>query len=346
MSHDNYFFTLRACYEPAFLLSIPLLAPTSGIDAGIQNAPSPCTPSRTLYTFRALLEISLLGGHVKKYTSSLLRWLSLAAVLLTLLTLGAGHPSAAHAQNPLPGSLCRADNTLSYGQGVRGTITGSDLFYVYCFAATQGDWVAFDLTTVEGNLQSAVTVLDPELTGQPGMVLTLEVEAGTENPIYFTVPHDGTYLLFISRTGAVHGETEGTFQVWIDLKGSTPSTNPTSAPVAPSATSTPLAATPQELILGDWTLMVQGLGLMYEFRSDGTFTQLLTMANVDCSGTYFINGNTLTLDFGLVVDMRPGGCMMGSDYATLSFNGDSQFTLTSPDGFAGQGLGLGTYQRN
>lgn len=107
-----------------------------------------------------------------------------------------------------------AQESLSYGQTVTGTITDETPEVYYTFQGTEGDQVAIEMRAIEPGLDSYLRLLTPDGTEYA----TDDDSAGNFNALLAPVflPVDGTYTIVATRCCGGQGSSVGTFELTID----------------------------------------------------------------------------------------------------------------------------------
>jgi hypothetical protein len=133
--------------------------------------------------------------------------LSLGVVLTAFLLFSPFGTTVVHAQ--VPDDICEQIDTLTYGQTATGTIDDDTVVHGYCFDGSEIRVRA----TVTGDLDAGMVLSDTQL--ENGYA---QSEPGATAPEFtFTLPEDGTYIVFIFRIGLDEGDTEGDFELALEL---------------------------------------------------------------------------------------------------------------------------------
>ncbi len=106
---------------------------------------------------------------------------------------------------------------LNYGDIVQARLTASENRQAYYFRARRGDVVSVQMTTLNGNLDPLLLLVDNE-----GRVLAMNDDSDSSlNAVISTVriPEDSFYFVIVTRYGHALGVTEGEFELQLKREG-------------------------------------------------------------------------------------------------------------------------------
>ncbi len=108
-----------------------------------------------------------------------------------------------------PRDVQPGQNTITYGESVRGAINATAPSYSFQFRGSAGDSIILTMSRAGGDLDSYLYLLDPA-----GITLAEDDNSGGVNGdarVAVTLPADGTYNILATRRGQDAGTTAGTF---------------------------------------------------------------------------------------------------------------------------------------
>ncbi len=97
---------------------------------------------------------------------------------------------------------------VAYGDTIENEISDEFPAFVLCFVGNEGDVVSITIEATRGDLEPVVLVLDGQFE---------ETIASTEDEIEFELPADGAYVILVSRVDFTDGDTEGEFELTLEL---------------------------------------------------------------------------------------------------------------------------------
>jgi hypothetical protein len=143
-------------------------------------------PTSNLYFVAAALPVNNPGGNFSITLSG-----------------GGGSVAAAPPRDVQPGQ-----SSISYGESVRGTVSGTATAFTFQFTGAQGDEITVSMTRAGGDLDSYLYLLDPG-----GVTLAEDDNSGgnSDARLTATLPGNGSYLILATRLGQESGTTAGNF---------------------------------------------------------------------------------------------------------------------------------------
>lgn len=159
--------------------------------------------------------------------SRLLVWLA----ILVLVISGA----AVQAQDT---DFCdqRGVEFIEYGDTVEGTIDDDAAAAVFCFEGEEGDVVIITMTATDGDLDTLVAIGTPTLDEIFAENDDIS-RSNSDSELEFELPDDGVYLIFATRVDLQDGDTEGDYELTLDVAGGP-------EPEEPSEPSQPVGVNP------------------------------------------------------------------------------------------------------
>ena len=198
------------------------------------------------------------------------------------------------------------------GETQTGSISNDQFVVGHCWFAEAGDVVQISATATSGDLDPRLLITDPTLATV--FAENDDIGLGNSNSqLEFTVPERGRYVAAVTRFQEAEGLTTGDFVLnivpvalaprtalgsfGVDLTplGSTIGTTTTTTTTTTTADLCNDSPTIAELAASTW-VPLDGSPGRYQFACDGTVTYI-GGASAD-NGTYTLDGETLTMDFG------------------------------------------------
>lgn len=107
---------------------------------------------------------------------------------------------------------------LTYGGRATGEITNDTPMQFYCFEGEEGDEVVINVGALDGDLDTYLMLTDTtlEITFAENDDIS---RRNTDSEIVFTLPEDGVYVIVVSRFQLADGDSEGSFDLTLELGG-------------------------------------------------------------------------------------------------------------------------------
>lgn len=111
-------------------------------------------------------------------------------------------------------------DVIKYDESIDGEIDNRDYSFFYCFVGTEGDEVVIDATATSGDLDTLLLLTD--LRFDEIYAENDDREISTRNSrIVYVLPESGAYLITLTRYDTEDGETEGDFELIVQLNDGT-----------------------------------------------------------------------------------------------------------------------------